>query len=516
MRYTFLLVVLIFNGNSFGQTSVKNQQPLIFSEYFNNNNNQWPTNSVGEATFSLRDGRYIMENTNGKSNLVSIGIKNTPENYSISVSAIHISGIINEGYGLWFGAKDNYNGYVFAIMEDKYSIYEFVNNKFHEIIRWKPTGYLKNENNQQNILKVDVIEDIMRFYINGVYIKELKGYEPYGKKFGMIQLGNQKVGFDDILINKLSDEEVARRKKLLATIDSLFPDPFKFPKEVKTPLPGKQVGQTKYTYYITVNDSLKQYSQPSKKYLYPVNFTLKMGGSMVVSMAGGNFVPSIYVADSTQQPIYVKSGNPSDIDPIAIFNFTPYTGNYTFIFTSKENDKQGVFSAALVIPKPKTVPAESASFCDKLNYLLAMLPLKFAFVINGKADENGFIPSKINLIKAASESVMNNALGYNYFSSVNAKDSTDMVIQFNDLEKQLQSCLQSTHQRKEGKSDHKYIRSITYTAQGANEPVELNGSKIVALGTGFEQTNAKSNVVLSMSKDEGMFGTTYGISIFIY
>lgn len=283
-------------------------------------------------------------------------------------------------------------------------------------------------------------------------------------------------------------------------------------------------GQTKYTYFISITDSLKNYSSSADKYIHFLNLPFSKGENMILCMESNDFTPAIYVLDSAQQkPVHGQSQEAPYTSPLAVINYTPFTGKYVFLLTSKEQNKKGAFHATLVLPKAKSIPGENASFCEKLDYILAMLPLNFAFVTNGKEDELGFTPTKIQLVKDAREHIMHTVIGANYISSYSAEDKNDMEKEFNELEKQLSSCLGATHQHSVEPESTKYIRSISFTTQGPNEPVELNGPKTTALAlekqgtmTGAATAYPKNSIVLSMSSNKDMFGTAYSVTLFIY
>ncbi len=199
MKAAFLLTLLFSLSSVFAQDVVNNT--TLFSDNFSTNSNQWPINSEGGATYKLRDGKYAMENTDGKSTIVTIPIKGLADNYSLSTACMHSSGISNNNFGLYFASLNNANGYVFGISKDgSYIVFRYVNNQSEVLIKWTAHASIKKEEGAKNVLKIKADGSNFEFYINDTYVNSLSGYKPYGNRAGFIVSANQRVEFDDLLV----------------------------------------------------------------------------------------------------------------------------------------------------------------------------------------------------------------------------------------------------------------------------------------------------------------------------
>lgn len=205
MKPFIFFAAIFFATAAVAQISDKPDPNIIFSETFKDNTNKWPISTNGLAIYMRYKESYLMENTDDKPLLVTIPVKNPLHDYGVSVCARHISGVKNDGFGLFFGGSDNENGYVFLIASTGYyKVNRYTNNAYQELIPWTVHPSISKKDSGLNIMKVKVSdkENAISFYNNGKLLNTISGYKMYGSKLGLMKIKNQRVQFDDLEVQK--------------------------------------------------------------------------------------------------------------------------------------------------------------------------------------------------------------------------------------------------------------------------------------------------------------------------
>jgi hypothetical protein len=98
--------------------------PIVFSESFDTNNNQWPTGpedgDLSTVNFVV-DGKYTI-NTSAKESFIYWARPDTPivTDFRLEVDAVQQSGAVDGQFGLLIRQEDDNNYYLFKITNDQY------------------------------------------------------------------------------------------------------------------------------------------------------------------------------------------------------------------------------------------------------------------------------------------------------------------------------------------------------------------------------------------------------------
>jgi hypothetical protein len=175
-----------------------------FTDYFNNNYNDWPVKSDEDYEVSIQYGKLVIE---GKSSdYTYYSNKNFPidlsRDYEVLVKVQWQSGVQTHLMGLEFCsdyASGSFN--VFHISANgQYGISYYENNEWKMITEWTESSLI-NTGSATNTLTIKKSSDVIRFYINDIFIKSLSTEGMcYGQGFGL-RVGNvQTVEFDEFTL----------------------------------------------------------------------------------------------------------------------------------------------------------------------------------------------------------------------------------------------------------------------------------------------------------------------------
>jgi hypothetical protein len=128
-----------------------------------------------------------------------------PRDFILEVEATQVSGPDDNGYGVIFGYKDEYNYNYFLISGDGYyQIARLANGVWSDDI-WMKSDAIHKGNNDTNLIKITSHEGKILFYVNERYVNK---YENYNSDIGMIglmaetknTLGTVTIDFDNLKI----------------------------------------------------------------------------------------------------------------------------------------------------------------------------------------------------------------------------------------------------------------------------------------------------------------------------
>ncbi len=180
----------------------KRSHTVLLSENFSDNSFKWPVGSKNERELKIRNGKYYFRHKQNKQGwTISKSIKgfNARENFKIDITAKHISGITNNGFGIVWGKEGN-NSHHFRISANGYfKLSKNVNGKFVDISGWKKSGKI-NKKNGLNRLSVEKRGNTLYCYINGARVYK-SAFETFrGNRVGFRVDKNQAVEFDNVIV----------------------------------------------------------------------------------------------------------------------------------------------------------------------------------------------------------------------------------------------------------------------------------------------------------------------------
>jgi len=191
---------------------------IIFTEEFNNNDNQWPIEDDEYAKTSIVNGTYIFEykmDEGGYHAYYAVSI-DTERDFEIEVTLYQISGHDDYGYGLIWDMVDDSNYYSFEISDNGYyRVGKAVADEWIDVIGWTESEYI-NTYGGKNTLAIAKLGDTYMFFINENYVN-LTDVQPL--------LGDY-LGFDIWLKQKIAIEslEVSYIDELDVILDEDFSD----------------------------------------------------------------------------------------------------------------------------------------------------------------------------------------------------------------------------------------------------------------------------------------------------
>ena len=103
-------------------------------------------------------------------------------------------------YGLSFNRKDNYNHYYMYLQENNF-ILGYLYNYHHHSIYLAPSESILT-NGDYNILKVEVFNKHLTYFINGDKVYEYDMTIRSGERFGFKLRSKGKIAFDYIRLSK--------------------------------------------------------------------------------------------------------------------------------------------------------------------------------------------------------------------------------------------------------------------------------------------------------------------------
>ncbi len=209
---------------------------VIFSSHFSKNEGIWKESNDSLHKASYENGQYCIE---GKSSYnLGSEIIQLPEklgsNFDIELRCKWETGLNNYPFGLIIPGHHPFDpkcpqgelepcGYIFGISSNGFAciLYEglhlvhFVGTRTRvSLTNWKKIQEIKTNDSGQNIIRVQVIDNVITYYINDIFVSR----EPYNgfpniiderafmnsnsKLLGIYSLNKQKIEFDEIKVSK--------------------------------------------------------------------------------------------------------------------------------------------------------------------------------------------------------------------------------------------------------------------------------------------------------------------------
>jgi hypothetical protein len=157
-------------------TASAGQWPILVSDPFDANNNDWPVGTnkdeYGKLTREIKEGKYHWDWTAYGNFIERVRIDTEPlTNFYITIEAAQISGSRTADYGLTFRVDPYGNLYYFGINEDKqFLIARLYDNKWSSLIDWTFSPAILAD--KPNRLTVIANSDDFIVFINNQFVAE--------------------------------------------------------------------------------------------------------------------------------------------------------------------------------------------------------------------------------------------------------------------------------------------------------------------------------------------------------
>jgi len=187
---------------SWPEPSRKTGYTVLLSEDFSNNRLKWPVASDEKKEFKVSDGKYYFSHKREKSGwYVSQKIKgfNAYRDFKIDVTAKHLSGITNNGFGIVWGIEGK-NSFHFQISANGYfRLAKNLDGKFINVSGWKKSSKVIKAN-RLNRIGVEKRGNTLYCYINGTSVYQT-AFEPFnGSRVGFRVDKKQAAEFDNLIV----------------------------------------------------------------------------------------------------------------------------------------------------------------------------------------------------------------------------------------------------------------------------------------------------------------------------
>lgn len=200
---TLTIVLFIFNASFLvSQFSVK-----IVNENFNSNMLRWDVKNDEFSNMELSNGKYTLAcNKEGTAITSTIEVPHLQfTNYRISTSISKLKGIDDNGFGLVWGGKDENNELEFVISGNgQFKIMKWEQGIKTDIVVWNYSSAINKWDFSKNDLKIESLENVLRFYINGIYVAATKDMPHMGTRAGFVLNEKMQVEIDQLIIENLS------------------------------------------------------------------------------------------------------------------------------------------------------------------------------------------------------------------------------------------------------------------------------------------------------------------------
>ncbi len=197
-----LLVITAFGlETQLGYTASQNTAAegiVSYEEPFNNNTGGWEIFDTTMASTRIEGGKYYIKNKSETGELFVLHHADFPlsREFIIETAIKTMRTSDDYAYGFVMGASDASNSFVFQISADNiYTIMRFQKGDLMALTGGKIRKRIFRENSF-NTLKMEKMENTIRFYINDSYIDEVSDISLFGKKVGFLVNGKSEIAVD--------------------------------------------------------------------------------------------------------------------------------------------------------------------------------------------------------------------------------------------------------------------------------------------------------------------------------
>lgn len=189
-----ILLLLLSNHTAEGQL------PVILQETFDNNKYGWFEGESKDYRVALQNGKYVIDAPDGGWMSYLAPYVEPDKDFSLQATFTQTNGKDNNGIGfIWgFDGREGMNNFTFTT-SGYYRIYTSdrslgVSDEWRETNLVKPLG-------QENILKVEQINKVLTFYLNGKKLTTSRAFPWHGKYVGFVTYTKMRLLIDDYIFS---------------------------------------------------------------------------------------------------------------------------------------------------------------------------------------------------------------------------------------------------------------------------------------------------------------------------
>ena len=181
-----------------GAGLVRNGQVVLFEDSFADNRHDWVVGTRKHSRLEVSNGRYLFEHLRSSNNdwMTWRTVRTHHDrNFRIVARIRKLSGAVNGGYGIIFGASGTKAFKSFLIRGDgKYQFTERTESGGKKtIIRWRSSSAIRRGNRATNTLAVQQDGKDLKLYVNGLFVNSVR-FTPFsGHKMGFQVWRKQKI-----------------------------------------------------------------------------------------------------------------------------------------------------------------------------------------------------------------------------------------------------------------------------------------------------------------------------------
>lgn len=184
------------------QTALQNQTTRTV-ENFSDNSRGWSLRNTAEVELAVRNGHYYFSHKRDARSWVcwerSIAVPERSD-FTIRCTAKHVSGIMNNGYGLIFGSKGAEDCYYFQVNGlGSYKFIKWVDGESQPVVDWTRSKAV-NKGNAKNQLEIQKRGARARLVVNGEKVDEAPCFDFPGQWVGFRVDKRQEIEFDDLVV----------------------------------------------------------------------------------------------------------------------------------------------------------------------------------------------------------------------------------------------------------------------------------------------------------------------------
>jgi hypothetical protein len=175
------------------------QPQMLLEETFADNRNGWELSGLLNASAEIADGAMIVRSRSGAEGAfftLPIPLSDSSD-FDLTLALRQLSGPANMGYGLCWGARDDYQEFsvLLASSNRQYTILQMSRGRFTEVKRWTESELLEG-GSKQDVLTVRRRGGQMHYLINGSPVFVARYTMPRGNRAGIVVYGASKLEVD--------------------------------------------------------------------------------------------------------------------------------------------------------------------------------------------------------------------------------------------------------------------------------------------------------------------------------
>lgn len=196
------------------------QFDTIFYDNFHDNSNNWGIENSKKAFVGFRNNVYLFNNLTSLERLYisrNIELYETKD-FSFEIELVRRSGVIvNSGYGLSWGIKDNSHMFAFLIHTNSKYCIQKTDVQLTNIVERTFSPYINKGNNVSNILRITKEKNKLYFYINGNKVYEIDSEPFFGNGFGVIADADLNLEIESFFLGQpVSKERLEKQIEILS------------------------------------------------------------------------------------------------------------------------------------------------------------------------------------------------------------------------------------------------------------------------------------------------------------